>query len=199
MKVFVLVSTGTKPGYFKSDEKPKCLFNIGGGTTILDYQMGMYDKHGLDVYLVVGYKRIEMFEHCARKHYNVHMVYDDGWEQEYDFGKFLIRNYDEMKNGCLIVFGDLLFKEDVMEYLMSATADVCRVTNDNAFRFSPDGIKAWKYLIENHHEYNWFSRPTFRKLTELGVSVETSPPLWQYDVDNRMELNTARSMMRSRV
>jgi len=199
MKVFVLVSTKTKPGYFKFGEKPKWLFDIGKGVTILDYQMGLYNKYGLDVWLVVGYKRIETLEHCARKHYEVQLVYDDEWEKEYNFGEFLLRNYDDMKGGCLIVFGDLLFKEEVLDYLMSADADVCRVTNDNAFRFSSAGIDAWKYLIENYDEYNWFSSQTFRKLEELGVSVEISPPLWQYDVDNRMELNTARSMMRSRV
>jgi len=199
MKVFILVSTGTKPGYFKLNEKPKCLLDIGNGTTILDYQMSLYNKYGFDVCLVVGYKNSDILNHCVNKQYNVTAIYDEGWNHEYDFGEFLISNYDKMKGGCLIIFGDLLFKEDVLEYLMSAPFDVCRVTNDNAFKFSSAGIDAWKYLIENYEEYNWFSTRTFRRLSELGISVEMSPPLWQYDVDRREELNTARAMMASKI
>ncbi len=200
MKVFVLVSTNTKSNYFKLDEKPKCLLDIGNGTTILDYQMGFYQKYGFDVHLIVGYKCNDILEYCIDKNYKVESIYDDGWEDEYNFGEFLLKNYEQMRGGCLIIFGDLLFKEDVIEYLLSANSDICRVTNDNAFKFSSAGMEAWKFLIEKYgEEHSWFSRPTFRKLSEVGVSVETSPPLWQYDVDNREELNTARMMMEKRV
>ena len=199
MLVIVLCSGYLKEPYFKKWRGPKCLLPIkDDGTTILDYQMDMYNKFGLEVVLVCGYGTKEIIEHIRKKKYTVKIIMDKTFMEDYSIPRTLkeIEGEINMIPEFLMIHGDLIFKDDLLEYLTTCTGyDICRANRQNmAFRFTNVGFLKMMWELRNGY-FEGLNSPLWREL-EDKVTFAPSPVIWMYDVDRDEEWNTMKRMFK---
>lgn len=198
MRVIILASGITKPEYFKHITTPKCLLPLKDGKTILDLQMKRLGRIDADITIVVGYRGNEVMEYCDEMRYNVNFAWDTGWTERYSLTRLMVELERIFNTDFILLFGDTMFDDDMLEWLVNCTADLGRTTNDNAFRFSRLGAETVIQAFKDHPEFDGLNSPLFF-VVEDRIKVETSPPFWKFDVDRIEELRMARDMAVSRL
>jgi len=198
MRVIILASGITKPEYFLHIVIPKCLLPLKDEKTILDLQMKRLAKIDADVTIVVGYKGDEVIVYCDKMHYNVNFVWDTGWADRYSLTRLMVDLEHIFNTDFILLFGDTMFDDDMLEWLVNCTADLGRTTNDNVFRFSKLGAETIIQAFKDHPEFDGLNSPLFFAV-EDKIRIETSSPFWKFDVDRIEELRTARDMAVSRL
>lgn len=128
--------------YPLTESIPKCLIQISDKTTILDRQIDILLKNNIDDILVVaGYKFNLIEKHLRVK--NVKIVYNDKFEI-FDtlYSIHCAKKY--IKNDFIVLYGDLVFDEEVIISLLKNTHDGNLVIDTRIRR--PDSHSV---LIEN--------------------------------------------------
>lgn len=106
---------------------PKCLIPISDETTILDRQIDILLKNNIDdIFVVTGYKSNLIEKHVRVK--NVKIVYNDKFEiSDTLYSIHCATKY--IKSDFVVLYGDLVFDEDVIISLLKNTNDGNLVTS----------------------------------------------------------------------
>ena len=196
MKIIIPVSGRTKSELFGGDETPKCLMKINGDKTILDYQYEILSKYGIRIIMVTGYKCDDIIRYVRDKNYDIDIIIDVNWEAEYSLPRMIREIPTTFRDDFIMIFGDTLFKDDLMEKLINNDYDVYKCAN--ARKFSYKGAIALVEAVNLNYQIKALDAPIFFKIQELNpdlkIMFNENQPVWQFDVDNRNELNQARGM-----
>jgi len=189
------VSGRTKSELFNGDTTPKPLMKINGDKTILDCQYELLYKYNIPIHFVLGYMADKIALYLVEKDYDVSIVMDRTWDEEYSLPR-MIRGYPEYyRDEHIMIFGDTLFRDDLMEKLIIDDSDVYKCAN--ARKFSSKGAIALVEAVNLNYQIKALDAPIFFKMQELHPDLKITfenRPVWQFDVDNSDELRQARAM-----
>ena len=124
MQAIILNSgKGTRLGKLTED-KPKCLVKINEVDTILDRQIRILNKYGIDnVLITTGYKKDILENHIDKKGYNVNLVFNELFETtNYIYSLYKVREFIE--DDVILLHGDMVFKENIIEQLLNRNENV---------------------------------------------------------------------------
>lgn len=160
---------------------------IFDGETILDYQMKVLS--GFNVFIVIGFQSEMVMKYCADKGYKVNFLYDKGWAVEYSSNRTLMEvapqllGFDEF----LLIFGDVLFEKNVIQYLSESKADICNTVEKNQlFKFTRHGFAAVLKHITKEPELGIGTRMLGELRNE--VKIEQTPIVAQQDLDRAEDI-----------
>lgn len=199
MKFVIPASGRTNPERFGEDALPKCLFDIGNGKTILEYQLELLSKYNIPIDLILGYKSHEVTMFCVRNglfEYNLTTVPDYGWRDEYSLTRMIRNSPEQFSEEFIMIFSDTLFKDDLVQRLINNDYDVYKCVNTR--KFSNRGTIALIKAVQENYQIKALDTPIFFKMQEidpdLNIKFNENDPVWQFDIDNRDELNRARNL-----
>ena len=118
MQAIILNSgKGTRLGKLTED-KPKCLVKINEVDTILDRQIRILNKYGIDnVLITTGYKKDILENHIYIKGYNVNLVFNELFETtNYIYSLYKVREF--IKDDVILLHGDMVFHESILKRIL---------------------------------------------------------------------------------
>lgn len=194
MDAIILASGVTPKGLFNDyySNIPKSIMPIfEDGSTVLDFQMCLLK--GFNIYIVVGFQSEMIKKYCVDKGYKVNFIEDRGWTGEYSSNRTLteiaptLLTFDEF----ILMFGDVIFEKNVIQYLSESKADICNaIEKKQLFKFTRRGFAAvLKHITKE---------PTLgigtRMLGELRneVKIEQTPIVAQQDLDRLEDIRPMR-------
>lgn len=129
MKVLILNSgTGTRMGSLTRN-KNKCLATIGADITIIDWQLKMLFRYGLqDICITTGPFAQQLKDYLYTRYPQVKFVFIHNSQYEktnYIFSIYLARNY--LNDNLLLMHGDLLFDENVLKDVLASKDSVMTI------------------------------------------------------------------------
>lgn len=96
---------------------PKCLIQIGS-TTILDRQINILQKNGInDIIVVAGYKIQLIKQHFKNK--NIKIIYNSQYDA-FDSLYSIICAKDFIKDSFVCLYGDLIFEEELLSTFLKS-------------------------------------------------------------------------------
>lgn len=145
MKALILNSgKGTRMGNLTRNH-PKCLVELGDGTTILDRQLSILEKCGItDIIMTTGEYGEEIREACSN---HPELIFTFVENELYDSTNYIYSIYkskDLLDDDIILLHGDLVFEEYAILRLINSEKS-CVVVN--TFQADPD--KDFKATIEN--------------------------------------------------
>ena len=196
MKVIILAAGITKKEYFKIYDAPKCIIPLKDDRTSLDLQMERLSKYNFPVTIIVGYKGNEVIDFCKRRGYDVEFAWDNNYDKEYSVTRILKEMKHLFEGNIIILYADTLFREDLLEKLLSCNADICK--SSNTFKMTTKGMAAIIDILE-HKDFEGLNSPLFFGVQEEypDITVNKTITAWQFDIDRIEELVTARAMAKS--
>lgn len=124
MQAIILNSgKGTRLGKLTED-KPKCLVKINEVDTILDRQIRILNKYGIEnICITTGYKKDILEKHIDKKGYNVDLVFNELFETtNYIYSLYKVREI--IKDDVILLHGDMVFKENIIEQILNRSDNV---------------------------------------------------------------------------
>lgn len=123
MKAIILNSgIGKRMGKLTQD-KPKCLIQLTNSETILQRQLRLLEKHGItDIIITTGPYREQIFNHVGENFSNLNIKYIHNQlydKTNYIYSMNLIKR-DLIDEDILLLHGDLVFDEEVLEKLINS-------------------------------------------------------------------------------
>lgn len=118
MQAIILNSgKGTRLGKLTED-KPKCLVKINEVDTILDRQIRILNKYGIDnILITTGYKKDILENHIDKKGYNVNLVFNELFETtNYIYSLYKVREFIE--DDVILLHGDMVFDESIIKRII---------------------------------------------------------------------------------
>jgi hypothetical protein len=187
MRAYLLNSGRTKKEYWSTSwTKPKCLLPIND-VTILDYQIDRFSKLKIEITLVLGYDAKSIEEYCEHFPYSLRYVYDKSWRGSYSIPRTLLdiegvlRQEDDY---TIFVHGDLLFNSDLVEAVVKAKGDICKIQGRNMiFKFSPEALHHILDTLKANPKIDTLNMPLWYKIMEKFPITEINPYLWHVDID----------------
>ena len=137
-KVKVIIPAAGKDALSEKYQRPRALIEING-KTILERQMEVLKKVGLNNIVVIKGYRGELFKRENIKYYT-----DKNYEKKYIVNSLFCA--EEMINSpFILIYSDILFNENIIRNLLKVgeknkNADVILVV-DNSFQFNKDKLK----------------------------------------------------------
>ena len=163
----------TLPPVSKELYKNKALMTIADGRSILDLQMAILTKNNLtNIYMIVGYRKDEVIQHCKEKNYNIKFVEDTNWEHgAYSSGRTLWEQKDfllSLPTPIITLYHDVIFNQEILDKIMRCNADVCSVYNgQNIVKWSKKGITELLNILEEEemrHNLDGLSYPVWGRI-----------------------------------
>ncbi len=150
MKALILNSgKGSRMGDLTRN-RPKCLVELGDGTTILERQLSILEKCGItDIIMTTGQYDEEIREACSN-HPELEFTFVEN--ELYDSTNYIYSIYKAgglLDDDIILLHGDLVFEEYVILRLINSEKS-CVVVN--TFQADPD--KDFKASIENDRVVN---------------------------------------------
>lgn len=118
MQAIILNSgKGTRLGKLTKD-KPKCLVKFNEVDTILDRQIQILNKYGIDnVLITTGYKKDILEDYIDKKDYNVDLVFNELFETtNYIYSLYKVREF--IKDDVILLHGDMVFDESIIKRII---------------------------------------------------------------------------------
>jgi len=146
MKALLLNSgLGSRMGK-ETEDKPKCMCNIGNGYTIISWQLELLRRNGIkDVIITTGPFSDLLEEHVLANGNDLNVVFVKNpvySETNYIYSMYLAREY--LVDDILLLHGDLVLESSVVKDLISSERSV--VTVDRSLSLPEKDFKA---RIEN--------------------------------------------------
>jgi choline kinase len=131
-KVIVIAAGRGKRLGPHTEERPKCLVDVGG-RSILDWQLRALRGVGVDdVVLIRGYRAAELSEGAEALHPGARFVDNPDWETN-NILLSLAHALDELDGPVYLTYSDIIFTPVVTRALADAEGDACLVI-DRLFR-----------------------------------------------------------------
>jgi choline kinase len=131
-KVIVIAAGRGKRLGVHTDERPKCLVEIGG-RAILDWQLRALRAVGVeDVVVIRGYRAAELTAGATALHPSARFVDNADWEHN-NILLSLAKAADELDGPLYLTYSDIIFTPPVTRALADAAGDACLVI-DRSFR-----------------------------------------------------------------
>ncbi|MBU5314789.1 phosphocholine cytidylyltransferase family protein [Clostridium bornimense] len=130
MQAIILNSgKGTRLGKLTKD-KPKCLVKINEVDTILDRQIQILNKYGIDnILITTGYKKDILEDYIDKKDYNVDLVFNELFETtNYIYSLYKVREF--IKDDVILLHGDMVFHESILKRILEGKENLVVVRKD---------------------------------------------------------------------
>jgi len=128
MKAIILAAGRSSRLYPLTLDKPKCLLELEKDTSIIEHQIDMLRKEGIqDIIVIVGYLQDMIKNRLGdRVRYRVFN----------DFAKFnnlhtLYSIKDELNDDIVILYSDVVFGKDLLEKCVRSKEDFCLLVHNN--------------------------------------------------------------------
>lgn len=123
---------------------PKCLLPLENGSTVLETQLEVLKKSGKfdEIVIVLGYlsEQVEAKISPYKKQMNIRTIYNPFYDSANNFISIWCAQH-EFDSDFLIINGDDVFHESVIEKLFAKKEDGIFVTIDTLSRYSEDDMK----------------------------------------------------------
>jgi len=176
MKVLILAAgIGSRLGKLTED-KPKCLLDLGDGTTIIEYQLKcLMELAGFvysDIFIVGGHK-FETLQYLIKK--GINLIFNPKYREcnnVYSF--YLARDY--IKDDFILLNGDTVFHPEILEKLIDVGKGTYFVV-DNVKKL---GEEEMKVLIEDD------------RILKFGKDIDPKSAHGEYIGVAKFDVNDAR-------
>jgi len=129
---------------------PKVMIPLSDKYRILDYDMRLFNKFGLNVNIVVGYKADFIREYCKKRGYDATFVDDPTYFQSYNVGRTLMNIEHVLLNNTPLItsYGDNIILEHTFRQFLKTEGDICTVDGKAALmKFNKHGIDEFYRVI----------------------------------------------------
>jgi len=124
---------------------PKVMIPLSDKYRILDYDMYLFSKYGLDINIVVGYKADFIKQYCKDRQYKVNFINDPTYNKSYNVGRTLMNISDILLSEeppIITSYGDNIILDYTFERFLKAEGDICTVDGKAALmKFNKRGIQ----------------------------------------------------------
>lgn len=147
MKVLILNSgMGTRMGSY-TNEKPKCMTEIGNNETILSRQLKLLSRYNIkEIVITTGYLEDVLIEYCQslQLDYKYKFINNPRYrDTNYIYSIYLAK--DHLDDDLIMMHGDLVFDEIVLEKVIEAEKSVMTISST-----VPLPEKDFKAVIKNN-------------------------------------------------
>lgn len=189
MNVVILAGGPNRPGLWNDYYAviPKPIMQVFEGKSVLDYQMKALS--GFNIFIVVGFQSEKVIKYCAERDYKVNFIYDKGWDKEYSSARTFLEIAPQLlaMDECIILYGDVIFEKQTLQYLIDSKADICRIRDhDEMMKFTRHGLAETIKKLSEGYIFGiqfWLS---------LGVKFEQTPPVTVKDLDRPENIRDMR-------
>lgn len=135
MKAVILAAgVGSRLGDLTQD-KPKCMLPVLNDTLLIDYQIEVLKKFGIDednIFVIGGHKIDTLRKHLNKR--DISVIFNPKfkeWNNIYTF--YMIKDIDEISNndGFILLNSDTFFYQDILGYLLNTNKSNCVVIDSS--------------------------------------------------------------------
>lgn len=130
---------------------PKVMIPLSDKYRVLDYDMYLFNKFGLDINIVVGYKADFIKQYCKDRGYKVNFVNDDTYFKSYNAGRTFMSIKNTLLDSAPLItsYGDNIVLDYTFKEFLGQEGDICTIDGKVALmKFNKHGIEEFYKMIE---------------------------------------------------
>jgi len=105
-----------------TDNIPKCMIEVGG-RPLLDYQLRLFEKYGVDEIIIVTGNKHEIIEQYVQHNFRIKTIYNKDYESTNVLGSFSV-GMEYLSEEFIYAHADTIFDEIVISKIIQETADI---------------------------------------------------------------------------
>lgn len=123
----ILMAAGVGSRLSRAVSTPKCVLDVGG-TPLIRHTVSMLKRYGIEVAVVVGYKRELIFD--ALEGLDVHFYYNPFYKVTNSMGSlWFARDFIDSSQDIILGNADVFWGEDVLDLLLSDKRDAVMLSD----------------------------------------------------------------------